>query len=74
MNVRLTQPLPTINGRVLPIGLVIDAPPGFKERLVADGKAVWVGDVHSGNEDALLVPTSPVEPKTKQKRKKVEHG
>lgn len=66
MNVRLTQPLPTINGRVLPIGMVIDASPAFMERLVADGKAVWVGDAHDGSGAESPAPVSPVKPKRKK--------
>jgi len=66
MNVRLTQPLPTINGRVLPIGMELDAPPAFKERLVAAGKAVWVDKKQDGGVAEMPTPVSPVKPKRKK--------
>ena len=66
MNVRLTQPLPTINGRVLPIGMELDAPLPFKERLVASGKAVWVDCTQDGSENEKPTPVSPVKPTRKK--------
>ena len=34
-------------GRVLPKGMVIDAPDAYKKRLVASGRAVWIADVQA---------------------------
>ncbi len=36
-----------VMGRVLPSGMVIDAPDTYKHKLVAEGKAVWVEAVQA---------------------------
>lgn len=45
MKVKLTKPLPQI-GRVIPAGVVIDdAPETLMEKLVRQGRAVWVDEI-----------------------------
>lgn len=42
MNIRLTKPLPQPSlGRVIPAGVVIDAPAGLSERLMKQGYAEY---------------------------------
>lgn len=45
---KLIKPVPVM-GRVLPTGMMVDAPDAYKERLVASGMAVWVEDVQAQN-------------------------
>lgn len=52
---KLIQPVPVM-GRVLPSGMVVDAPDTFKAKLVASGKAVWVEDVQ-----AMTAGESPIQ-------------
>lgn len=52
---KLIQPVPVM-GRVLPAGMIVDAPDAFKARLVASGRAVWVEDVQ-----AAAVGESPIQ-------------
>lgn len=71
---KLIQPVPTM-GRVLPVGMVLDAPDAYKNRLVAAGKAVWVEDVQAqddvkGSSGESPAPDSVI-PKKKAGRKKV---
>lgn len=68
MNIRLKQPLPVIGGRVLPAGMVLDAPDPFKKRLVSAGKAVWADEEHDGSN---AVEHTPVPPMKRAARKKV---
>lgn len=54
MKLRLTKPLPQPEyGRVIPAGVVIDAPPALCARLQREGRAVWVeppaGEKRQGN-------------------------
>lgn len=40
MKIRLTRPLPQISlGKVIPAGVIIEAPPGLCARLLREGKA-----------------------------------
>lgn len=69
MRVRLTKPLRQI-GRVIPAGVILrDAPEALLERLVREGKAVWVeppaGEKRQGNP-----PTPAALPFTTPKRKR----
>lgn len=51
---KLIKPIPVM-GRVLPAGMMIDAPDPYKNKLVSEGKAVWVEDVQAqtNNEGAV---------------------
>ena len=71
---KLIKPVPVM-GRVLPVGMVVDAPDAYKNKLVAEGKAVWVEDVQAqanndGSSGESPAPNSVV-PKKKAGRKKV---
>lgn len=47
---KLIQPVPAM-GRVLPKGMVVDAPDAYKKRLVASGRAVWLADVQAQQDE-----------------------
>lgn len=71
---KLIKPVPVM-GRVLPVGMVVDAPDAYKNKLVAEGKAVWVEGVQAqanneGSSGETPAPNSVV-PKKKATRKKV---
>lgn len=71
---KLIKPVPVM-GRVLPIGMVVDAPDAYKNKLVADGKAIWVEGVlaqarNEGSSSESSAPDSVV-PKKRTGRKKV---
>ena len=71
---KLIKPVPVM-GLVLPMGMVVDAPNAYKNKLVADGKAVWVEGVqvqanNEGSRGESPAPASVV-PKKKAGRKKV---
>lgn len=72
MKVKLTKPLPQI-GRSIPAGVILDdAPEALMEKLVKQGRAVWV-ETPAG-EQALPPSPAPLpftEPKPKRRRKKV---
>ena len=69
MKIKLTKPLPQI-GRVIPAGVMLeDAPIALMEKLVRQGRAVWVD--HPAGEQAS--PSSPAplpftEPKKRKRR------
>ena len=60
-------------GRVLPSGMMVDAPDAFKERLVASGRAVWVEDVQAQQKGSSGESPAPVSAVNKRKpvRRKV---
>lgn len=71
---KLIKPVPVM-GRVLPVGMVVDAPDAYKNKLVAEGKAVWVEGVQAqknvkGSRAKRSVPHSDA-PKKRAGRKKV---
>lgn len=77
MKVKLITSLPQVRNGVLqvrPAGTIIDsAPEAFMEKLVKQGRAVWV-DIPAGEQDS---PPSPAplpfsEPKTRRKRRVME--
>ena len=54
MRIRLTKPLPQLSlGKVIPAGVIIDAPAALCARLQREGRAVWVdppaGEKRQGN-------------------------
>ena len=67
MKIKLTKPLPQI-GRVIPAGVILsDAPQALMEKLVRQGRAVWV-DPQAGEQAS---PTSPAPlPFTEPKKRK----
>lgn len=87
MKVRLLKPLPQPSlGKVIPAGVVIDAPDGLWERLLRDGTGepahagepapAGDGSTESGGTDAApkepeTVPKEPEKPAKKRNRKKV---
>lgn len=71
---KLIKPVPVM-GRVLPVGMMVDAPDAYKNKLVAEGKAVWVEGVqvqanNEGSRGESHAPNSVV-PKQRASRKKV---
>lgn len=71
---KLIKPIPVM-GRVLPVGMMIDAPDPYKNKLVSEGRAVWVEDVQAQTNNERSSGESPapvsVVPKKKVNRKKV---
>lgn len=73
---KLIKPVPVM-GRVLPVGMVVDSPDAYKNKLVAEGKAVWVEaeDVRAQENNEWSSGESPaptsVVPQKKAGRKKV---
>ena len=69
---KLIKPV-TVMGRVLPSGMMVDAPDAFKERLVASGRAVWVEDVQAQQKGSSGESPAPVSVVNKRKpvRRKV---
>ena len=56
MNIRLTKPLPQPSlGRVIPAGVIIDAPAGLSERLLRQGHAEYP----EARADAQAQPEAP---------------
>lgn len=55
---KLIVPVPVM-GRVLPLGMVIDAPDAYKRKLVSEGKAVWVDDVQAQTDNGGSSGESP---------------
>ena len=78
MRIRLTKPLPQVSlGRVIPAGVVIDAPPVLSARLIRMG----IGEPAHGSEaqgSAAAAPGTTAETdkgqKTKPTRKKVKRN
>ena len=71
MKVKLTKPLPQI-GRVLPAGVILsDAPEALMEKLVRQGRAVWV-DTPAGEQ--VLVPSPAPLPFSKPTRRRKKAG
>lgn len=69
MKVKLTKPLPQI-GRVIPCGVILsDAPDALMEKLVRQGRAVWV-DPQAGEQasDPSPAPLPFSEPKKRKRR------
>lgn len=59
MKIRLTKPLPQI-GKVVPAGVILDdAPEALKEKLVRQGRAVWVDNRAGGRADPPPAPLPP---------------
>ena len=71
MKVKLTSPLPQI-GRVIPAGVILDdAPDCLMEKLVRQGRAVWV-DTPAGEQ---VLPPSPAPlPFSKPARRRKKAG
>lgn len=69
---KLIKPVPVM-GRVLPSGMMVDAPDAFKERLVASGRAVWVEDIQAQQKGSSGESPAPVSVVNKRKpvRRKV---
>ena len=66
MRIMLTKPLPQLElGKVIPAGVIIDAPAGLSERLLRENRGK---PVQTADEAAAAVATAP---KSKLARKKV---
>lgn len=73
MKVKLTKPLPQI-GRVIPAGVILDdAPLTLMEKLVRQGRAVWVSAPAGGEQqEAPPIPAPLPFSKPEKRRKQVK--
>lgn len=76
MKIRLTRPLPQLGlGRVIPAGVVIDAPPALSERLLREGRGKPLQREEPASEakadciPAVSVPAADKPPRKKVKRR-----
>ena len=74
MKVKLTKPLPQI-GRVIPAGVILaDAPEALMEKLVRQGRAVWV-DPQAGEQVSPPSPAPlPFSSAPKRRKRQVSAG
>lgn len=68
---KLIKPVPVM-GRALPAGMVVDAPDSYKDKLVSEGKAVWVEAVQAQNGNSGESPVPVSAPKKRAGRRKVQ--
>lgn len=67
MKIRLTRPLPQV-GRVIPAGVVLDAPEGLSGRLIQDGRAEPAGSAQAAPAPAPVSETAAQKRKGRGKR------
>lgn len=63
--IRLTKPYP-VGGRVMPAGFILDAPNGFRARMVAEGRAEAVEMTAGGQIKPPVRPAAPEKPAEKK--------